>query len=118
MPSRQAGGLKAEKVEPFTLADDVDAKKPAEKPKNESLDMAAIKNVAAELQPGDVSDFFPLADGGIIVLLEKRELPDPAKYQEGKARFEERYLRAKREVAFNEWLRDRQRAADVQFAKG
>jgi peptidyl-prolyl cis-trans isomerase D len=114
----QAGGLKAEKVEPFKLADDVDEKNPVDKPKNEPPDMMAIKNVAAELQPGDVSDFFPTRDGGIIVLLEKRELPDPAKYQEGKAAFEERYLRTKREIAFNEWLRDRQRAADVQFAKG
>ena len=114
----KAGGLKAEKIEPFALADDLDQKKPADKPKSESPDLNAIKNVVAQIQPGDVSDFFPWADGGIIVLLEKREPPDPAKYQEGKAAFDEQYLRTKREIAFNEWLHGRQRVADVQFAKG
>ena len=114
----KAGGLKAEKVEPFILADDLDQKKPEDKPKNEPPDTMMIKNAAAQIQPGEVSDFFPTEEGGIIVLLEKREPPDPAKYQQGKAAFDERNLRGKRRIVFYEWLRDRQQEAGVQFAKG
>jgi peptidyl-prolyl cis-trans isomerase D len=116
----QAGGLKAGKMEPFTLSDDVDAKNP-QQPKNESVDMMIVKNVAGQLQSGEVSDFAPGIDGGVIVLMDKREPPDPAKYQEAKEKFEERYLKAAREYVFDEWLRDRQRSADIQFpasAKG
>ena len=86
----QAGGLKAEKMEPFTVADAADAKNPTEKPKNEATDTMIVKNVSAQLQPGEVSDFVPWIDGGLIVLMEKREPPDPAKYQQTKATFEER----------------------------
>jgi peptidyl-prolyl cis-trans isomerase D len=108
---QQAGGLKAEKIEPFTLADDMDAKPPDKK--SEVTDMMVIKNVVGQLQPGEVSDFSPWVDGGLIVVLEKREPPDPAKYQETKAKFEERYLKTAREYVFNEWLRDRQRDAGL-----
>jgi hypothetical protein len=115
----QAGGLKAEKLEAFTVADEADAKNPPEKPKNEPTDMMMIKNVSAQLQPGEVSDFVPWIDGGLIVLMEKREAPDPAKYQQTKATFEERYIKTAREYVFMEWLRDRQRDAGLApSAKG
>ncbi len=113
---QEAGGLKPEKIEPFTIADDSEAKNPAEKPKNEAADMMMIKNTAAQLQPGEVSDFMPWTDGGFIVLMEKHEPADPAKYQQAKADFEERYFKNARESVFMEWLRDRQRAAGFQFA--
>lgn len=112
----QAGGLKAEKIEPFTLAGDFEAKNG--KQKDESLETMMVKNVAGGLQPGEVSEFAPGMDGGMIVLVDKREPPDPAKYQEAKAKFQERYLKAAREYVFEEWLRDRQRAAGLQFARG
>ena len=115
----QAGGLKAEKMEPFTVADAADAKNPTEKPKNEAADMMMAKNVSAQLQPGEVSDFVPWIDGGLIVLMEKREPPDPAKYQQTKATFEERYMKTASEYVFMEWLRDRQREAGLApSAKG
>ena len=112
----KAGRLKAEKVEPFILADDLDVK--SDKPKNEPPDTMLIRNAAAQVQPGEVSDFVPTEEGGIIVMLDKREPPDPAKYQQGKAVFEERYLKNKRRIVFYEWLRDRQQEAGVQLAKG
>ncbi len=115
---QQTGGLKAEKMGPFTVADETEEKKPAEKPKDQPTDMMMIKNVAAQLQPGDVSEFAPWIDGGLIVHLDKREPPDPAKYQQAKATFEERYLKTAREYVFMEWLRDRQRQAGLGFAKG
>ena len=115
----QAGGLKAEKMEPFTLGDDVDAAENSPtKPKNESVEMMVVKNAVEQLQPGEVSDFAPWLDGGLIVILDKREPPDPAKYQESKAKFEERYLKTAREYVFVEWLRDRQRDAGLQYARG
>ena len=115
----QAGGLKAEKMEPFTVADAADAKNPTEKPKNEATDTMMVKNVSAQLQPGEVSDFVPWIDGGLIVLMEKREPPDPSKYQQSKATFEERYFKTAREYVFMEWLRDRQREAGLApSAKG
>jgi hypothetical protein len=115
----QVGGLKAEKLEPFTVEDEADAKNPPEKPKNETSDMMMIKNVSAQLQPGEVSDFVPWIDGGLIVLMEKREPPDLAKYQQTKATFEERYMKTARKYVFMEWLRDRQREAGLApTAKG
>jgi hypothetical protein len=109
----QKAGVKAEKIPPFTLMDEeakskVDEKKPAEAP-----DMMLIKNAAARLQPGEVSDFVPFGDGGVLVALEKREPPDAGKYRENKAAFEERYLNGKQQVVFYEWLRDRQQDAGL-----
>jgi hypothetical protein len=114
----QAGLSKAEKIEPFIAANEPDAKNPPDKPKNDPADMMMIKNVSAQLQPGDVSDFVPWIDGGMIVLMEKREAADPVKYQQAKAEFDERYLKNAREYVFIEWLRDRQRDAGLASAKG
>ena len=114
----QAGGFKAEKLEPFAVSDDAKGKNPADKSKKEPDDMAMIKNIASQLQPGEVSDLAPWIDGGMIVILDKREVPDPAKYQQAKASFEERILKTAREYVFMEWLRDRQREAGLQFARG
>ena len=113
----QAGGLKAEKMEPFTLANEDEAKNPPDKQKTEPGDVLMIKNVSSQLQPGEVGDFVSWIDGGFIVLLEKREPPDPAKYQQTKAKLEENYLKNAREYVFMEWLRDRQRAAGLAGAK-
>ena len=113
----QAGGLKAEKMEPFTLAEEEDEKNPSDKAKTESMDLMMIKNIAGQLQPGEVSEFVPWVDGGFIVLMDKREAPDPAKYQETKAKLEENYLKNAREYVFMEWMRDRQRDAGLGRGK-
>jgi peptidyl-prolyl cis-trans isomerase D len=107
----QKTGLKAEKVPPFSLAEDAAAK--AEERK-EPPDLVAIRNAVAQINPGEVSDFFPSEEGGLIAVLEKREPADPAKYPEKKATFDNRY----REIAFYEWLRDRQRDAGLQVSRG
>jgi hypothetical protein len=107
----QKMGLKAEKVPPFSLVEDATAK-PEEK--KGPPDLVAIKNAVAQINPGDVSDFFPSEEGGVIAVLEKRDLADPAKYPEKKAAFDNRY----REIVFYEWLRDRQRDAGLQVSRG
>ncbi len=112
----QKANVKAEKVPPFTLMDDVDPTNP-NKSKDTPPDFLAVRNALAGLQPGDVSEFFPSEDGGRIAVLEKREPPDEAKYRENKATFDERILSNKKEIVFYEWLRERQREAGLVTAK-
>jgi parvulin-like peptidyl-prolyl isomerase len=103
----EKANVKAEPVPPFTLMEAFDPSE-ADKKKEWPPDFMAIKNAAAQSQPGDVSDFIPWEEGGVIVYVEKREPPDEAKYRAEKASFDERYLRNKRQIVFEEWLRDRQ----------
>jgi hypothetical protein len=77
----------------------------------------AVRNAVSSLQPGDVSDFIPWEDGGIVAILEKRELPDETKLAQKKAVFEQRILTNKREIVFYEWLHDRQVEAGMLTPK-
>ncbi len=111
--------VKGEKLEPFSLAEDLDPDEAAanKTPKKRPADFIAIRNAVAALQPGDVSDFMPWEDGGIVVVLEKRDSPDESKLAQKKAAFDQRMLTNKREIVFLEWLRDRQREAGLVEAK-
>jgi peptidyl-prolyl cis-trans isomerase D len=113
----QKSGVKIEKVPPFTLLDETPpgGKKEAKK---ESPELTAIKNAVAYMNPGEISDFFPSKEGGLIAILEKRQPSADANDIAKKAAFENRLLNNKRQIVFYEWLRDRQRDANVQFAKG
>jgi hypothetical protein len=107
--------VKAEKIEPFSLMEDPSGQA-AEKQKNRPSDLIVIKNAAASLQPGDVSEFSPWSDGGIVVVMEKRDPPDQATSQKEKATFATRILDNKKEIAFMEWLQERQKAAGLAAA--
>jgi len=72
----------------------------------------------AYLNAGEISDFLPSEENGLIAILEKREPSVDANNVAKKAAFENRMLNNKRQIVFYEWLRDRQREAGVQFAKG
>ena len=112
----QKAGVKAETVPPFSLLDEATEtqnKEPAKSPP----DLSAIKAAVAYLNPGEISDFFPSGDNGLVIVLEKREPSAEANDREKKAAFEKRLLNNKIGIVFHEWLRDRQRAANVQFAK-
>ncbi len=111
-PVLEKAHLKADKIPPFTLMEAFDPSD-AEKKKDRPKDFVGIKNAVGQLQPGEISEFFPWEDGGLIVYLEKREPPDEVKYREEKPAFDERLARNKREIVFEEWLRDRQRDAGV-----
>ena len=80
--------------------------------------MLTIKNAVAYLNPGELTDFLPAGDDGLIAVLEKREPSPDAANSEKKAAFEKRLMNNKRQIVFYEWLRERQQAAGVQFAKG
>ena len=113
----QQTGLPSEKIPAFALADPPAMKmeegKPPE-PQPEAPDMQMIKGAVAEMNPGEVSEFIPTETGGVVAVLEKRDQPDPAKYEQTKASFVARVVRSKREITFYEWLRERRREAGVQ----
>ena len=112
----EKANVKEDVIPPFTLNDVFD---PAatNAMKDKPKDFTAIANAAAQTQPGEVSDFFPWEDGGLIVYVEKREPPDPAKYQQERAAFDDRILKNKRQIVFTEWLHDREREAGLFAAE-
>jgi peptidyl-prolyl cis-trans isomerase D len=108
----QKAGIKAERIPPFSLMDEPNVK-PDAKDKNEPPDFMAIKNATARLSPGEVSDFMPWEDGGLVALMEKRDPADAETIAKSKSSFDERYLGNKRDIVFFEWLRDRQHDAGL-----
>jgi hypothetical protein len=113
----QQAGVKVEKLPPFSVLEEA-TETEEKKPKEESPEMLTIKNAVAYLNPGEVTDFLPVRDSGLIAVLEKREPSTDAANSEKKAAFEKRLLNNRRQIVFYEWLRERQQAAGVQFAKG
>jgi hypothetical protein len=122
----QRAGVQIEKVPPFSVLEETKEAQDQEvisdasdnNPKEESPETVTIKNAVAYLDPGEVTDFLPSGDTGLIVVLEKREPSPDAANNERKAAFEKRLLNTKRQLVFYGWLRERQEAAGVQFAKG
>jgi SurA-like protein/parvulin-like peptidyl-prolyl cis-trans isomerase-like protein len=117
-------GLQAERIAPFSIVENPtptpappkpeDPKKPEEPKKPEVADLASIKTAVRELKPGDASDFVATPNGGLVAVVETREPGDPAGFAAAKATFEKNYLQSKRMVVFDEWLRERRRAAGLQ----
>jgi len=112
----QKAGVNVEKVAPFSLLDETTEAQAKEATKGPP-DLPAIKDAVAYMNPDQISDFFPSGDNGLIIALQKREPSAKANDPEKKAAFERRLLNNKIRIVFYEWLRDRQRAANVQFAK-
>src|SRR5207247_8843009 len=114
----QKTGVKVEKPPPFPLLDKTTEARLKEGKQESPPELFAVKNAVAYLKSGEISDFFPSGEMGLIAILEKREPSpdsgDPAK----KATFRERLLNNRRQIVFYEWLRDRQQAAAAQFARG
>jgi len=102
---------------PFSLLDE-SAETQEKERKKESPELVAIKYAMTSLSPGEMSDFLPLDDSGLIAVLEKREPSADAGDHEKRAAFEKRILDNKRQIVFYEWLHDRQRDAGLQFSKG
>ena len=109
----QKAGVKPEKIPPFTLIEETEAKPDKEKSQKNTQEFVIIRNAASQLKPGEMTDLVPWENGGLIVVLEKQDPPDPAKYAQQKAEFDQRYLKNKQEIVFYEWLHDRQREAGL-----
>lgn len=112
-------GVKVEKLPAFALVDTPPDATPAPKPeaKDEAPDMQYIKRTASGLDPGDVSDYVSTPEGGLVVVLEKRETIDAAQYEKARAVIEERELTNRGQIVFYEWLRERRRDAGVAETK-
>jgi len=119
----QQVGLKPETIPPFSLVDDTpptadvkaleaEAKKEKEK---EPPDMPSIKNAAAQLSPGEVSQFIPTADGGLIAVLEKREPLNEAQFAAKRATMDACMREGREQIAFFEWLQARLKEANFQM---
>src|ERR671918_336667 len=113
----QQAGVKVEKLEPFSVLEETTEAQDNEA-KEESPEILTIKNAVAYLNQGEITDFLPAGDSGLIAVLEKREPAADATNSEKKAAFEKRLLNNKQKLVFYEWLRERQQAAGIQFAKG
>jgi hypothetical protein len=115
----QKAGAKPEKIPPFSLMEEEKTKPEGKEPKkDESADLAAIKDAVAFLNAGEVSDFSPSGENGFIAVLEKREPSADANAGEKKAAFEKRILDNKQRIVLYEWLHERQQAAGLQSSKG
>ncbi len=115
-----AAGVKVENLPPFALAEGPipgAAPEASPAPKNENPEMPSIKRAASGLSAGEVSDFVNTKDGGLLVILEKREALDPAQYEKARPILESRSMDNQSQVVFYEWLRERRRAAGVPEAK-
>lgn len=113
----QQAGVKVEKLQPFSVLEETTEAQDNEA-KEESPEILTIKNAVAYLNQGEITDFLPAGDSGLIAVLEKREPAEDATNSEKKAAFEKRLLNNKQKLVFYEWLRERQQAAGIQFAKG
>ncbi len=101
-------GVQAEKLPPFSLVDRPPNGSPAPSPESkESADMPYIKRAASELESGNVSEFVSTPEGGLLVVLEKREAIDPAQFEKERASLETRALDNRSQMVFYEWLRAR-----------
>jgi peptidyl-prolyl cis-trans isomerase D len=119
----QKASVKLEKIPPFALIEEEKTKQGEESnegkgQKTESPELAAIKEAAAFLNPGEISDFFPSSENGLIVILEKREAAADPNAAEKKAAFEKRLLDNKQRIVLFAWLRERQEAAGLKAEKG
>jgi SurA-like N-terminal domain/PPIC-type PPIASE domain len=114
----EKAGLKSEKLPAFSLIDEESEKPEGNEQKKQSLELLAVKDAIALLNPGDVTDFVPSGTDGLIAILEKREPLGDAIAGDKKAAFEKRILENKERIVLIEWLRDRQQAAGLEFKKG
>ena len=113
----QQAGVQIEKVPPFALSDPPTPKPAPDQPAPpETPDLQSIKGAVAELNAGEISQFTPTQNGGLLAIVEKRDPADPAGYEASKAMFAQRYVRGKREIAFHEWLREKREEAGLKSA--
>jgi peptidyl-prolyl cis-trans isomerase D len=106
------GGLKADRLEPFSILEAAPPK--PEEQKDVAPDLTTIKSSVREVKAGESTEFVPSANGGFVAVVEKREPADPAGYEAARVEFEKNYLINKRAAVFDEWLRDRRQAARLQ----
>jgi peptidyl-prolyl cis-trans isomerase D len=103
--------LNLEALPVFTLADDL---QPAASPApQKSPDLPMVKNAVVDLQPNDVTEPIPTADGTLVAVVEKREPPDASEAKAKRASLQERLEQGQLRIVFYEWLQERRRVAGI-----
>lgn len=102
-------GVKAEKIPAFSLM---------EPPKPDVADGRLIAGRASDLVEGQLSDATPSSTGVILIHVDKRLPIDEQKFAEEKSSLAANVARAKREGAFELWLKERRTIARPPTARG
>ncbi|MDQ3623184.1 MAG: SurA N-terminal domain-containing protein [Verrucomicrobiota bacterium] len=105
----QAAGVKAEPFPPFSMA---------EQPKRDQPDAQDIVRRSQEMKVGELSDFVPTGAGGLLLHVHARPPVDETLFEKEKPLIADSLDRMQREVAFQQWLKDRRTAAGVVSARG
>jgi hypothetical protein len=102
-----AAGLKADVYPPFSLAE----------PDLDKPDVREVTVKAVEMSEGQLSEFIPTPDGGLLIHLDKREPLDEAKYAKDKVLMEPSVKQQKLHLVFSEWLRKARDAARIELPR-
>lgn len=99
-----AAGVTAEQLPPFSLVE------------HSKLDPSALQFVGRSLQleVGQLSEVAPISGGRVILRVEKRQPVEEAAFEKDKARLTEGASRALRDSAFEVWLAERRKLANIQ----
>ena len=101
-------GVVAETFPAFSSAD----------PKMDQPDAREIMGRSAEMNEGELSEFTPTQNGGLLIHLDKRQPVDEAGFEKEKTMIATNIDRMKKEAAFQQWLKSRRTAAGFVEAKG
>lgn len=96
--------VKVEEYPPFSLAD-LDEEKP---------DARIVLLMSEQMKDGELSQFQPTEDGGILVHVDKRDPIDKAKFEKERALLQPRFISGRLYFVLDEWLRTHRLAANVQ----
>ncbi len=100
----QAAGATAEQFPAFSMKE----------PKSDQPDASVIVGRAAEMAVNELSEFLPTGTGGLLVHVDKRQPVDETAFEQEKPMLVQGLERYKREAVFQEWLKARRQAANVQ----
>ena len=87
-------------------------------PKADQPDAPTIMGRSSDMSEGELSDFTPTKDGGLLIHIDKRLPVDDAGFEKEKTMIAGNLDRMKKEAAFQQWLKDRRIAAGFAEAKG
>ncbi len=104
----KAAGATPEKFPAFSAAD----------PKRDQPDAALVKQQAAEMAEGQLSEFLPTAKGGLVLHIDRRLPIDETAFAKEKPKLQEQLQQQKGEEVFEDWLRNRRTVAKIQVARG
>ncbi len=104
----QAAGVKADPFPTFSMAER----------KNDSPDGNEIMSTASELRDGELSTFVATSAGGFILHVDKRLPIDEADFAKQKATVAKNLEQRQSAALFDEWMKQRRKAANVQTAQG